>query len=245
MGYKVKMQMKKPLFQRICHRLHRMRLHPIHVFVFHQVSNVFEPETMWECDWTQTEAFKKNVLALKERYTFISLEEAKLHLGNDKLRLKDYAVLTSDDGWASLTNIIPWLAEQEIPVTLFLNPLYLDGIHWRSRDTEKLLTKEEVIRLVEDFSPFVTVASHGWTHDDCTRMTIKEFSESVVKSEEVLSDFPAKVPFFAFASGRYTNEQVNYLKSNSLVPVLVDGMSNLEDNNVIHRECIDGKNETK
>lgn len=237
--------MKKNFFQRIRHRLLRMRLHPIRVFVFHQVSDVFEPETMWNCDWTQTDTFKKNVLSLNKQYSFISLEEMRWHLANDKLRLKNFAVLTSDDGWASLANIIPWLAEQKIPITLFLNPLYMDGLHWRSRDTEKLLTKEDVIRMVEEFSPFVSVASHGWNHDDCTRMSIKEFSESVAKSEEVLSDFPAKVPFFAFASGRYTKEQVNYLNSKLLVPVLVDGMSNLADSSVIHRECIDGMNESK
>lgn len=233
------MLMKKPLFQRICHRLHRTRLHPIRVFVFHQVSDVFEPETMWDCDWTQTDAFKHNILFLKKQYSFISLEEMRWHLANDKLRLKNFAVLTSDDGWASLANIIPWLAEQEIPVTLFLNPLYMDGLHWRSRNTEKLLTKEEVIRLVEDFRPFVTVASHGWTHDDCTRMTMEEFVDSVQRSEEVLKRMPSKVGFYAFASGRYRMDQVDYLRGNELIPVFVDGMYNVADLWSVHRECID------
>ena len=128
---------------------------------------MFEPETMWDCDWTQSDVFKQNVLTLKKRYTFISLEEMRRRLAKDKLRLKNYAVLTSDDGWASLANIIPWLAGQKIPVTLFLNPLYMDGLHWPSRETEKLLAQDEVIRMVDAYTPFVSVASHGWSHEDC------------------------------------------------------------------------------
>lgn len=53
---------------------------------------------MFACDWTETEQFKGNVLKLKDKYEFISLEEAHRHLKNDDVRLKDYAVLTADDG---------------------------------------------------------------------------------------------------------------------------------------------------
>ena len=80
----------------------RLRLKPVRVFCFHHVSDVFEPDTMWECDWTQTDAFKQDILTMKKKYTFISLEEAYNHISNDKFRKTSYAVLTSDDGWASL-----------------------------------------------------------------------------------------------------------------------------------------------
>ena len=218
-----------------------MRLHPIRVFVFHQVSEVFEPDTMWECDWTQIEVFKRNILKLKARYSFISLPEATERLKKDSIRLKDYAVLTADDGWASLSNILPWLAGQKIPVTLFLNPSCLDGKHWHSRETDKLLTKDQVIRFVNQYHPILTVASHGWTHKDCTKMSIKEFTDSFVQSESVLTEFPARIPYYAFASGLFTPEQIEFLKNQSIIPVLVDGMKNENDPAVIHRECIDRK----
>ena len=233
--------MKKTFFQRLRHRLFRMRLHPIPVFVFHQVSDVFEPDTMWECDWTQTEMFKRNILVLKKRYEFISLSEVLQHLAKDKWRIKNYAALTADDGWASLNNILPWLKEQKIPVTLFLNPSCLDGKHWNSRETDKLLTEPEVVRIVEEGAPYISVASHGWTHKSCTDMTMDEFEESVQMSEKVLERIPAKVPFFAFASGRYTAKQVSRLKEWRLTPVFVDGRSNENDDACIHRFCIDRK----
>ena len=233
--------MKKPLRRRIGHYLLRMRLHPIRVFVFHQVSDAFEPETMWDIDWTQTDAFKDIIRSLMKKYTFISLNEVKDHLANDRFRFRDYAALTSDDGWASLQNILPWLVGNKIPVTLFLNPSCLDGKHWNSRETDKLLTEEEVRRIVGDGTPYITVASHGWTHRNCKTMSENEFVDSVRRSEAVLGTIPGKVPFYAFASGLSRSEQVAYLKKNHLIPVFVDGMKNETDASVIHRECIDGR----
>ena len=196
---------------------------------------------MWECDWTQIGDFKQNILKLKKKYTFISLVNATERLRKDRIRLKDYAVLTADDGWASLNNILPWLAEQSIPVTLFLNPSCLDGKHWQSRETDKLLTKRDVDSLVNQYYPFISVASHGWTHQDCTKMTDEEFADSVNKSAAILKGFSTYIPYFAFASGRYTSWQIEFLQNNALTPVLVDGMNNESNPTVIHRECIDRK----
>ena len=122
----------------------RLRLQPIRVFCFHQVSDEFEPNTMKPCDWMRTEAFKDTILKLRRDYAFISLQEATKHLKHDSFRRKRYAVLTADDGWASMKNILPWLAEQGIPLTLFLNPSYLDGKHFREKTTEKYMTINEI-----------------------------------------------------------------------------------------------------
>ena len=232
--------MKMSFYQRIMRGLLRLRLHPIRVFVFHQVSDVFEPDTMWECDWTETEAFKRSISALTKKYTFISLDEVKEHLANDRFRFKDYAALTADDGWASLKNILPWLVEQKIPVTLFLNPSCLDGKHWNSRETDKLLTGEEVARIVEQGGAFITIASHGWTHKNSKTMPLDNFENSVQMSEEALERLPGHVPFYAFVSGRHTSAQVTYLRSRKLTPVFVDGRDNVNDPKSIHRHCIDG-----
>lgn len=232
--------MKISLYQRIKRGLLRLRLHPIRVFVFHQVSDVFEPDTMWECDWTETESFKRSISALTRKYTFISLNQVKDHLENDRFRFKDYAALTADDGWASLKNILPWLAEQKIPITLFLNPSCLDGNHWNSRETDNLLTEEEVIRIVGQGAPYISISSHGWSHKNSKTMSLEEFEESVQMSEDALKKLPGHVPFYAFVSGRHTPSQVAYLRSRQLIPVFVDGRDNVNDPVSIHRHCIDG-----
>lgn len=229
------------ILKKLKRTLVRLRYQPIRVFFFHQVSDEFESETMWECDWTQTEQFKRNILALQKKYTFVSLQEAHRRLASDVFRTKRYAALTSDDGWASLKNIVPWLAEQKIPVTLFLNPYYMDGKHFQSRPTEKFLTTEEVKAMVEHYAPFVTIASHGWVHADSMKMSRGEFEENVNKSEEFLKDIPGKVPFYAFAYGRRIQGQSNWLLEHSLIPVFANDWKNYNNSNCIHRELLDGK----
>ena len=205
------------------------------------MSDEFETDTMWECDWTQKETFKQNVLALKQKYTFISLKEAYNHISCDKLRWANYAVLTSDDGWASSKDILPWLVEVEIPVTLFLNPMYFDGIHKQSRETEKLLTMVEVEDLVRSCSPYVTIASHGWSHKDCLKMTDAEFAADVDRAEQSLSNIDGKIPFYAFTFGRHRKNQLAVLHEKHLIPVLMDGNKNYSYARCIHRELLDGK----
>lgn len=232
--------MRLSFFQWIKNRLHRMFLRPIKVFVFHQVSDVFEPDTMWECDWTQTELFKRNIAALMREYKFISLNEVREHLASDRVRVRNYAALTADDGWASLKNILPWLVEKKIPVTLFLNPSCLDGQHVNSRETDRMLTMEEVEMIVANGAPYISVASHGWAHKTSRQMTLDEFKESVGMSEDVLERLPGKVSFYAFVSGQYRLAQVAYLRDRQLTPVFVDSENNEADPTAIHRYCIDG-----
>ena len=224
------------LISKVRKKLLTFRLKPIRVFCFHQVSDEFEPEKMWKCDWTQTKVFKNRVLELKKQYIFVSLMEAYNHIVNDRFRVKNYAVLTADDGWESVRNIIPWLAEQGIPVTLFLNPLYMDGKHFQSRTTEEFLTREEVIELTARYGAYVTIASHGWSHLRCSKMSDDEFMENVQSAESELMDISGKIPFFAFPFGSYSMSNLVQLRKCQLVPVLIDGRENCQDTTCVHRE---------
>ena len=225
------------LINRMKRRALRFRLRPIRVFCFHQVSNEFEPETMKKCDWMQTDAFKQSVFALKKRYTFISLPEVSCHLKYDRFRVKRYAALTSDDGWASLKNVLPWLDEQNVPVTLFLNPCYMDGKHYREKDTEKYLSMEEVLCYGMQYKD-LTVALHGWEHKDVSALSNLEFRNDVEQSFKALSVFPCFVPFFAYPWGRHNDNNDAVLFEYGMTPVLMDGMVNYTDPFFIHREML-------
>lgn len=221
--------------QKVRRKLLKIRLHPIRVFCFHQVSDEFDPDTMLECDWITTDAFKRIVLSLKEKYSFISLQEAYRHIDNDRFRMEHYAVLTADDGWASMKNILPWLAEQQIPITLFLNPLYMDGEHFRERQTERFLTEEDVKRITERY-PNVSIGMHGWEHINVTKQNENDFRENVELSIQALKGFESFVPFFAYPWGRYNRMNKMVLREFGLIPVLMDGKKNYDDASSIHRE---------
>lgn len=214
----------------------RQKLSPIHVFLFHQVSDFFDETTMFACDWTETEQFKGNVLKLKDKYEFISLEEAHRHLKNDDVRLKDYAVLTADDGWASLNNILPWLEQQNIPVTLFVNPDYADGKSFRNKKTERYLTRSEI----ESYK-MVSIGLHGLEHISVSEMSETEFRDYVAKSVKQTSNFPGYVPYWAYTWGLYSEMNNIVLKDFGITPVYIDGEANIDNSEYIDRELLDRK----
>ena len=229
--------MMKKLFFRIHRKLRHLCLRPIRVFCFHQVSGEFEPETMKEGDWMQTEMFKNTILSLKEKYVFVSLQEAYHHIANDKIRIKQYAVLTADDGWASLKNILPWLFEQKLPITLFLNPHYLDGVHFRGQESEHYLLEDDLKHICENYFN-VSIGFHGWEHVDVTKQSESEFREGVERSIQVLKHFTYPVPFFAYTWGKHNEINQRVLEELKLVPVYMDGQKNYDDISGVHRELL-------
>lgn len=225
------------IIRKVQRRVVRLFISPIHVFLFHQVSEVFDETTMKIGDWNNTEIFKSNIIKLKNKYTFISLPEAYTKIKDNKIRFKKYAVLTSDDGWFSLKNILPWLIEQKIPITLFVNPLYLDGKHFREKNTEKYLSMME-LRSFD--TSLVSIGSHGWEHINATTQSEDEFINSVEKSDDALKDLPNYIPFFCFTYGAYTQTSLKIVRDIGLIPVFIDGGKNYTDYSCIHRELIDG-----
>lgn len=210
----------------------KLRLQPIRVFCLHHISKEYDPLTMWKCDWVQIDEFKNGIQLLQQSgVEIISLSEAYNHICNDKFRYKKYAVLTFDDGWDTLKNILPWLNEQKIPVTLFLNPAYLLGEDNREKGVS--ITKEDLDLFLHNTN--IEIAPHGWNHQLCTEMSKPEFEKNVKKCVTYLSRYKEYMPFFAYPCGRYRLENDKYLLENNIIPVYMDGMKNYNDSTAIHR----------
>lgn len=244
------------IFKKLNRYCIRQRLKPVSVFLFHHVSGVRNPLISATCDWTQTEQFKKNICLLKKEFGFISLEEAWWRLNHDRFRFHKFAVLTADDGYRSVLDILPWLEQQSVPITIFVNTKYLDKKSWGEVNEEVareykpnvdmmsevcpdlFMSKEELFGLD---SPIVSVGLHGHEHLDAIKQSENEFSEHVEKCKSILSTHKRFVPFYAYAWGRHNAATDRILREKDLVPVLVNGMKN--DNNLgyINRICIDGK----
>lgn len=217
----------------------KILLRPIRIFCFHQTSETFDASTMYQGDWTQIDQFKRNIVQLKKQYTFIPLTEAHDKLMHDSIRCKKYAVLTADDGWVSLKNILPWLAEQQIPITLFVNPAYLKGDEVRENGMNGLLSAEDLVALLLSF-PNITIASHGWNHRLATEVETKDFLDATIKSMDYLRQFMNHIPFYAYPCGRHTKETEAILGKAGIVPVYIDGNKNYRYDGGIHRELLDG-----
>lgn len=211
-------------------------LQPIRVFCFHHVCDIYDESTMYRVDWMQIDEFKAKVHAMQRSgVEFISLTDAYRHICNDCIRCKKYAVLTFDDGYASLKEILPWLEQNQIPVTLFINGKYLDGNSYRKNPKEKYLTKEELFELT---SPLIEIGSHGWEHVDASEIDLKEFQDSICKNREILQNHPQYVPFYAYTYGRHNQQEDEYLAGLQLIPVLIDGADNYDERKYIQRRLL-------
>ncbi len=214
----------------------KILLQPIRVYCFHHVCAEFDSESMNACDWMQIDEFKQKVQKMQQDgVKFISLTEAYNKITNDKFRNHKYAVLTFDDGYASLNEILPWLEEQNIPATLFINGKYLDGKSYRKNPNEKYLTREELFALT---SPFVEIGSHGWEHLDASKISADEFKIIIEQNIKLLQTHPRYVPFHAYTWGKCTKGSNRILSEMKIIPVLMDGMKNYDDKLFIHRELL-------
>ena len=238
------------LFHRISRKLTKLRLQPIRVFCFHHVSEVYDSLTMWEEDWVNTGVFRQWIVSMMKRgYTFISLSEAYIKLKQDKFRCKKYAVLTADDGYKSILNILPWLKEQNIPITLFVNPQYImedrigENMQNRLDQSQTKVSSGEIYLKMNDIlsiqSPYATFAYHGYEHLDEWDMNEETFTQNLTRCIETMQrDFPNVIPFYAHTYGHATKRYDAILHEHGLTPVYVSGNSNYNDALHIDRELI-------
>ena len=224
------------IFTKIQCKLIKFRLKPIRVFCLHHVCEQFDADAMYACDWMALDEFKQKINVLRNQgYQFISLTAAYEHLKKDWFRCKKYAVLTFDDGYKSLNEVLPWLEEQQIPATLFINGKYLDGNSYRRTPKEQYLTHDELFVLT---TQLIEIGHHGWEHKSVKEMTEEELLESVQKNIEVLSAHPRYIPFWAYTYGQYTDQTNFLLRNNKLILVKVSGGQNFHLQEAVDRESI-------
>lgn len=224
------------IFTKIQCKLIKFRLQPIRVFCLHHVCEQFDVESMYPCDWMELSIFKSKIIDLqKQGYEFVSLSEAHKHLKNDFVRIKKYAVLTFDDGYKTLLEVLPWLEEQNIPATLFINGKYIDGKSYRETPEEKYLTYDELFALI---SPLIEIGHHGWEHKSVDKMSEAELIESMQKNIEILSSHPRYIPFWAYTYGIHNQTSDVTLSNNGMTLVLVNGGRNYKWIGAIDRELL-------
>lgn len=244
------------LLGRLSRKIRSFWLKPIDIFVFHKVGKEYQPLYGGVEDWTEIRLFEKNIVRLQEKYEFISLEEAYLHLKKDVFRFKRYAALTVDDGYQAVMEILPWLESKGIPITLFLSVKYLDGKSYDpwfdkcwadiAEEKKKTLVGGMYIqkwhldseKLVSDN---VTLSIHGYGHDDVSVFAKDDFEVYVDKCLAGLKSHPRFAGFYAYTWGRHSVVTDTVLHEKGLVPLLCDDSRNWVFDGALHRICIDGK----
>lgn len=240
------------VIHKITRKILKLRLHPIRVFVVHNVCDAYSTLVGPRADWVSTEDFHHSIEQLQKRYTFISIEDALHHIQHDVVRLRDYAVLTADDGYRSVYKQLPWLIEQNVPISLYINPKYLDGKSYSNHlwsfvhTANPELTETEFVNgryitskdLDAITSPLVSIGSHGYEHTNNAKMNKEDYLEYMKTTVSILKHYASFVPFHAYPWGTYSYTSDEVLKDMGICPLRSDGMYNINDESQIHREYL-------
>lgn len=228
----------------------KLRLQPIRVYCLHHVSDTYDASYMWECDWTNTDVLKQRIIDLQKKgYTFISLPEAHEMLKYDWFRSKRYAVLTADDGFRTLINILPWLIEHMIPITLFVNPKYIidggigENVLNRLHQSGGTISNSELYLNMVDInafqSPLVTYAYHGYEHKDESKIDNTVFIKNLEECIESMHlKFPNIIQYYAHPYGITKAGNDDILCNKGITPIYINGKKNYAYNGYIDRELI-------
>jgi len=244
--------MMHDVLNRIKRKWMKMRLQPIRVFCFHQVSEQFDSDLHCKPDWMSLSELKQKVQDLRKAgYVFVSLLDAHRHLKKDWIRCKKYAVLTCDDGLKCQAALIPWMEEEKIPMTMFITVKNLDGetcaeqilkyMGITDKEDERRLAQQLYLsgdELKQTDSSIIEIGMHGYEHIDYAACSCESFRTNVDESIRALSFHKKYVPFYAYPFGKYTKQTDDILKGSKIIPVYVDGMKNYNEPNVIHRELL-------
>jgi peptidoglycan/xylan/chitin deacetylase (PgdA/CDA1 family) len=224
------------IINKVYRKIIKLIFQPIRVFCFHHVCEIYDENSMFLCDWISIGEFKEKINKLRDDgYQFISLTQANDHLRNDWVRRDKYAVVTFDDGYKSLLEVIPWLLNEKIPFVLFINGKYLDGVSYRDNNKEEYLDYNTLFNLT---NPLIEIGHHGWEHTSVTNMNESDFMDSISKNLDILSIHPRYISFWAYTYGNHNKRYDDILYQENLVTVLMDGQKNYNNKKSIHRELI-------
>jgi peptidoglycan/xylan/chitin deacetylase (PgdA/CDA1 family) len=133
-------------------------------------------------------------------------------------------LLTVDDGWKSVMNILPILDAQQVPVTLYLYPVV---IH---KDVKQYINPDDLKVILQN--KWINYGCHSYTHPVLTKMDDAQLKHEVVDSKEKLEDWlGVTLNTFAYPYGMLNKRVENYCKKYySIILGVNDGFNNVKTN---------------
>ena len=156
------------------------------------------------------EAFDRQAAWVRARRRVLPLAESVSRLDASGRLPRGEAVLTFDDGFASLyDHALPVLMRERLPATVFLVAQTLapggQPVDWvDTPGTEPLITLT-LDQILEMQDAGVDFQSHSWAHLDLTTLSEEECVRDLRDSRELLSELLGRpVPFLAYPRGRHS-----------------------------------------
>ena len=157
---------------------------------YHKFSNSME-----DIYSVMPDVFEWQIQYIKSRnISVIHLNDLVAAYKTKKWDIGDNVLLTADDGWKSVLNIMPIIEKEKVPVTLFLYPVVIhEGTdHYLDPGDLELVKKE----------PWFEFGSHSYTHPLLTKLAGKKLQHEVVDSKARLEKWlGVTIDVFAYPYG--------------------------------------------
>lgn len=200
------------------------------------------------------EHFEEHLKFLKENgYRVLLLSQLIAKIKN-KEDVKGDVSLTFDDGYEDFfTNAYPLLMKYEFKATVFI-PTGFIGSHItvsQGKDVFRVMNESQIVEVAQ--SGLVECMPHTVHHKKLTKMSLDEAIKEITNSKNAIESVthkPARI--FAYPSGKYTSEIVEYLRSADILDGAVTvepGLMRIQDGlYTLKRNSIDsqvGQNQFK
>lgn len=159
--------------------------------------------------------FEKQLQYFKKNFNIISLGQAFRMYQQGLSPVRKTITISFDDGYLNnLTVALPLLEKYKIPVTFFITSTESPPLSYFKCDERYLAEKMEIWVLMdrEDIeglskSRFVTIGSHGTTHEDLIGLPIKSIICELDESKKLLEQcIGCRINMIAYPSGLYNDE---------------------------------------
>lgn len=173
---------------------------PVISLFYHRVADTHPND--WTIGW---ERFREQITWLQQRFELVSLTEAQRRIASEE-NFRPTVTITFDDGYAeNCERAIPWLVEQNVPVTYFVTVSHIVSGDPFAHDVQREcpLKPNSVDELREMASNGIEIGAHGRTHVDFAGIDSAErLNDELVGAKldlESLLDRPVR--YFAFPYG--------------------------------------------
>jgi len=175
----------------------------VNALCYHSISSSVDK---YATSFTQ---FKKQILRIFSHADFISIKDIKNILGGGRIK-KWNVLLTIDDGYQDVIQIIPLLKKLNIPVILFVLSDLSNANREEIANNHQLLTIEEIKKL---HKLGWTIGCHSATHADLSSLNNQLLEHEIINSKKSLEKkLGFKVESFAYPKGIFNKKILKMVK---------------------------------
>lgn len=154
--------------------------------------------------------FRKQLLYLKDNFTFITAQDLQDFLNNKTTLPKHSVLITIDDGYHDNLRIVDILNEYNIKPVLFVLSEPNNANRVEIDNQLPFLSKDDLSKLKHEFN--WEIGSHTNSHVNLTEVSIDDATQEIMQSKRNVIEKFGQCEYFSYPKGRYNQDLIEIVK---------------------------------